>query len=260
MAEPRSFADLVAATARQKLAAANARQNPDVGAEKPREAIFDALKLVEDAISEQGFAFTPSGPKFSRRDGDFTFEIYIQSDRNNVAGRRAAIWVHTNVYSKSLTAWRKKHFSEWIRPKASFPIPIFGNQLGYLCDPSGWVEWDFADKDKRRSTADDLIASIRKGAFPLFKIFEGSPEEIAAISDQDWPPPEGVLSYLLSIGRVRLANETLQKYLDKRLEFRRDFEKFYRKFSEQGLPAYRADIPHDLAAFAAATGLTSNGS
>ena len=259
MARPRSFADLVAATARQKLAASNARQNPIVAAEKPREAIFDALKMVGESIGAQGFALTPSGPKFSRRNGDSTFEIKIQSDRNNVAGQRAAIWVHTSVYSKSSTAWRKKHLSDWIRQMAPFPIPVFVTQLGYLCDPSGWVEWDFADKTRRRAIADDLIASIQKGAFPLFTIFEGSPEEIAAISDQDWPPPEGILGYLLSIGCVSLANETLQDYLDKRPKFRRDFEKFYCEFSELGLPPYRAAIPHDLAAFAVATGLTSNG-
>jgi hypothetical protein len=258
MADPRSFADLAAARARQKLAAAKARQNPDVAAEKPREAIFDALHMVGEAIGTQGFSFLPSGPKFSRKHGDFTFEIRIQSDRNNVAGQRAAIWVHVGVYSKSLTAWRKIHPSDWMRPKSSFPIPVFVNQLGYLCDPSGWVDWDFADSAKRRSIADDLIVSIRKGAFPLFAIFEGVPERIAAISDQDWPPPEGILSYLLSVGRVSLANETLQAYLDKRPEFRRDFEQFYRQFSEQGLPRYRAAIPHDLAAFALATGLTLN--
>ncbi|PNA37227.1 hypothetical protein, partial [Pseudomonas sp. MPR-AND1A] len=76
----------------------------------------------------------------------------------------------------------------------------------------------------------------------------------------DWPPPEGILSYLLSIGRAALANETLQTYLNKRPQFRRDFEQLYRQFSEQGLPSYRTAIPHDLAAFAVATGLTSNGS
>lgn len=258
MADPRSFADLVAATARQKLTAAKARQKPDVAAEKPREAIFDALQMVGEAISAEGFSFTPSGPKFSRRHGDFTFEINIQSDRNNVAGQRAAIWVHIGVYSKSLTAWRKKHSSDWIRPKAPVPIPVFVNQLGYLCEPSGWVEWDFANNAKRRLIADDLIASIRKGAFPLFAIFERSPEDIAAISDRDWPPPEGVLGYLLSIGRVSLANETLQIFLEKRPEFRRDFQQFYRQFSEQGLPPYRTATPHDLAAFAVATGLTAN--
>lgn len=260
MAEPRSFVDLVAATARQKLVAAKARHNPNVMAEKPREAILDALNMVGEALARHGFAFLPSGPKFSRRNGDFSFEITIQSDRNNVAGQRAAIWVHAFVYSKSLSAWRKEHPSDWIRPKAPFPVPVFANQLGYLCDPSGWVEWDFADKPERRLIADDLIASIRTGAFPLFEIFEGPTEGIAAIANRDWPSPEGILSYLLSGGHVSLANETLETYFDKRPKFRRDFVQIYRQFLEQGLPTFRAAIPHDLAAFAVATGLTLHGS
>ena len=235
-------------------------QNPDVAAEKPSEAIFDALQTIEVAIGAQGFALAPSGRKFFRRVGDFTFEINIQSDRSNVAGQRAAICVHTAVYSKSLTAWRKKHSSDWIRPKATLPIPAYVNQLGYLCDPSAWVEWDFANKVTRHLIADDLIASIRKGALPLFKVFESSPEEIAAIFDQDWPSPEGILSYLLSTGRVALAKETLQNYLDKRHKFRSDFGKSYHQFLEQGLPPYRAAMSHDLAAFAVATGLTWNSS
>lgn len=259
MADPHSFADLVVAGARQKLAAAQARQNPNVTAEKPREAIFDALNMVGEDIGTQGFSFKPSGPKFSRKHGDFSFEIRIQSDRNNIAGQRAAIWVHVAVYSKSLNAWRKQHPSHWIQPKAPFSIPIYANQLGYLCDPSGWVEWDFADSARRRAVANDLIASIRNGAFPLFAIFEGAPEGIAAISDQDWPSPEGVLSYLLSVGCGSLASATLQTYLDKRPEFRHDFKGFYREFLENGLPPYRAGVSHDLAAFAIATDFTLNG-
>lgn len=259
MADPQSFTEVVAAIARQKLAAAKARSNPDGSAEKPREAIFDALRTVSDAIAGSGFSFAPSGPKFSRRHGDFTFQIAVQSDRNNLAGQRAAIWVHVGIYSKSLTSWRKKHSSDWIRPKASSAVPVYGNQLGYLCDPSGWMEWDFADNAKRLSVADDLVACIRKGAFPLFAIFDGSPEDIAAICDQDWPPPQGVLAYLLSIGLVSLANETLQTYLDQRPEFRSDFEQFYHQFSEQGLPPYSESIPHGLAAFSVAAGLKLNG-
>jgi hypothetical protein len=254
MAAPRTFADMVRLTAQQKLAAAHARQNADVAAEKPREAIFDALHMVGDAIAADGFVFLSSGPKFVRKHGDFAFEIIIQSDRNNIAGRRAAIWVHTAVYSRSLTAWRKKHGSAWIRPNAPFPLPLFGTQLGYLCDPAGWVEWDFADRAKRRSIADDLISSIRVGAYPLFSTFEGTIEDIAAVADHDWPPPEGILSYLLSRGHAALAEETLRRYLDKRPGFRAQFEQFRHRFVEQGLPPYRTAIPHDLAAFAVATG------
>jgi len=254
MAVPRSFANLIAATAQQKFAAARARQNPDVSAEKPRDAILDALRMVSDAIAAEGYVFAPSGPKFARRNGDFSFVISVQSDRNNVAGQRAAVWVHTAVYSQSLTAWKKKHPNEWVRPKAPFPLPLFTTQLGYLCDPSGWVEWDFADKAKRRSVANDLIASIRTGAYPLFSTFEGAIEGIAAVADHDWPPPEGILSYLLSSGHPGLADEALHHYLEKRPDFRRQFEQLHKQFAEQGLPSHRAAIPHDLAAFAVATG------
>jgi hypothetical protein len=259
MADPQSFADLVVATARQKLAAAKARQSPNLTAEKPREAIFDALHMVGEAIAQQGFSFTPSGPKFSRRSGDFTFAIHIQSDRNNVAGQRAAILVHVGVYSRSLTAWSKKHLSDWVRPKSSFPEAVLGNQLGYLCDPSGWVKWDFADGAKRRSVADDLIASLRQGAFPLFAAFEGSPEDIAAIAPQSLGRPEGILSYFLSVEQASLAIQVLQAYLDERPEVRRDFKWHYSQFLENGIPAYgAANYGKGLAAFAVATGLTLN--
>lgn len=254
MAESRSFADIVALTAQQKLAAARARQHPVAATEKPRQAILDGLQMVAEAIADDGYVFSPSGPKFTRKSGDLTFQINIQSDRNNVAGQRAAIWVHAHVYSRAFTAWSKKHRSEWIRPNAPFPLPIFANQLGYLCEPTAWVEWDFADISSRRSVADDLVASIRAGAYPLFSTFEAGVEQTARLAHQKWPSPEGVLSYLLSKGHAALACETLRRFLDQRSDFRDDFEQFRREFGQNGVPKYRAGIPHDLAAFAVATG------
>lgn len=258
MAEPRSFADIVVFTAKQKLAAARARQHPDATAEKPRDAILDGLQMVAKAIAEDGYIFSPSGPKFARRCGDLTFQINIQSDRNNVAGQRAAVWVHASVYSRAFTAWSKKHSSDWIRPNAPFPLPIFGTQLGYLCEPTGWMEWDFAEKSNRRFVADDLVTSIRAGAYPLFSTFEAGIEETARLADRDWPSPEGVLSYLLSRGHADLAGETLRGFLDQRTDLRDDFERFRREFAQKGVPNYRTGTAHDLAAFAVATGYPWN--
>lgn len=254
MAEPRSFADIVAFTARQKLAAASGRQNPDATAEKPRDAILDGLQIVGGAIAEDGYNFSPSGPKFVRKCGDLSFQISIQSDRNNVAGQRAAVWVHASVYSRAFTAWSKKHSSDWIRPNAPFPLPIFATQLGYLCEPAGWMEWDFAEKSKRRFVAGNLIASIQAGAYPLFSTFEARMEDIARLVDRDWPSPEGVLSYLLSTGHTDLAGKTLRDFLDQRPDLKQDFERLSREFAEEGVPNYRTGVAHDLAAFAVATG------
>ena len=258
MAEPRSFADVVVSTARQKLAAARARQHPDAAAEKPRHAILDGLQMVAEAIADDGYVFSPSGPKYARKCGDFTFQISIQSDRNNVAGQRAAVWVHALVYSRAFTAWTKKHSSDWIRPKAPFPVPIFGNQLGYLCEPGGWMEWDFAEKSKRQLVSDDLVASIRAGAYPLFSAFETGIEQTARLADREWPSPEGVLSYLLSTGHANLAGETLRRFFDRRPDLKGDFERFRRDFARSGVPHYRTGLTHDLAAFAVATGYPWN--
>lgn len=251
MAESRSFTEIVQATAQQKLAAAQARKRPDVSAEKPKEAILDALNLAAGIIAADGYDFLHSGPRFVRKCGDFRFEVSIQSDHNNIAGRRAAIWVYVLVYSKTLNAWRKNHSSGWIRP---ITTPVFTSQLGYLCNPSGWMEWDFANKAERSAIVDDLIASIRAGAFPLFSTFEGPIEGVAAIVDKDLTPTEAVLSYLLATGNAEMAGKTFHCHLDGKPELRAQFEKLFRQFSDQGLPPYRASNAHDLAAFAVATG------
>lgn len=129
MADLRTFTDLVVATARRKSAAAQARQNPDPTAEKPRDAILAGLHLVGDTIADEGFVFSPSAMRFARKSGDFTFAIHIQSDRNNVAGHFASIRVHVGVTSRALAAWVKKHPSDWIRSKSAIAATVVGNQL-----------------------------------------------------------------------------------------------------------------------------------
>lgn len=258
MVEPRSFADILASTAKQKLAAAHARRNPNSTAEKPRDAIIQGLQIVGGAIAEDGYVFSPSGMKYVRKCGDFSFHIEIQSDQNNIAGQRAAIWVHPSVYSRTFNAWKKKHPSDWIRPATPVPLPLFINQLGYLCDPADWTEWDFSDPSQRRHVAEDLVASIQKGAFPLFSLFEAGAHEIASLTERDWPTPEQVLGYLLATGHASLAGESLQQFLYQRPAFREKFEQLYQEFLREGIPEYRGQDAHNLAAFAVATGYPWN--
>lgn len=258
MAQPPRIDELIVATARQKLAAAQARNAPDLTAERPRAAILHALGLVAEAIADDGFVFSPSRPKFTRRHGDFTFEIAVQSDRNNVAGLRAAVWVHVAIYSRTLTMWRKAHCAELSRVQSRYPVPIFATSLGYLCDPPGWWEWDFVDQAERQMTANDLIHSIRTGAFPLFSKFDGPIDGIAALADHELISIDRILSYLLSVKQGNLADATLRQYLYKCDRRRSQFERLFSQFSKQGLPPYRTNGIQDLAAFAVITGYPWN--
>lgn len=253
MAEPRALSDLIVATAHQKAAAAQARLSPDSLAEKPRDAILAGLRLVGDALAGDGYTLVPSGPKLIRKHGDLTFQLNIQSDRNNVAGRRAAIWVHPAVYSRSFTAWSRNHNSEWIRPNAPFPLPFFGAQIGDFCEPRGWMEWDFADMATRDLAAGDLVRTIRDNVFPVFATFDGPIECIATLADRDWPPPAHILGYLLSQGQGEHAEKALNRYLAGRPEIEAQFHLLLGKFVIEGLPPFRGLGAQDLAAFAVAT-------
>ncbi|MGN6817880.1 MAG: hypothetical protein ACTHJR_04340 [Sphingomonas sp.] len=258
MSEPKSFNDLIVATAYQKKAAAEARRHPDPTAEKPRDAIIAGLTLVADNLAQEGFVLWPNRLKLSRKDGDLRFEIAIQSDRNNVAGRLASIRVHAGIYSKKVTAWRRRHASYWIQPTAPFPLPFFGNQIGYFGKPSGWLDWDFADPIERPAVAEDLTRTIRDRVLPVFAAFDGTPEDVAALAHRDWTLPElmlnGILIWLLANGQQPLAQQTLLRYLADRPEVRADFDRLISVFATEGLPEFRSLSTPDIAAFAVATG------
>jgi len=253
MAEPRALSDLIVATAHQKAGAAQTKLNPDLLAEKPRHAILAGLRLVAHALAGDGYTLVPSGPKLVRKHGDLTFQLNIQSDRNNIAGCRAAIWVHPAVYSRSFTAWSRNHDSAWIRPNAPFPLAFFGAQIGDFCEPRGWMEWDFADAATRDVVAEDLVRTMRDNILPIFTIFDGPMEGVAALADRDWPPPDRILGYLLSQGQGEAAEKALNRYLAERPRVEAQFHSLLGKFAAEGFPAFRDLGVADLAAFAVAT-------
>jgi|GEM_PF-1500899 len=258
MSKPKSFHDIIVDTAVNKNAAAEARRHPDGSAQKPHDAIVAGLTLVADDLASEGYSLSTNRLRLTRKNGDLTFEVGVQSDRNNVAGRLAAIWVHPAIYSKKVTAWARRHSSEWIRPAASFPVSFFGSQIGYFGKPKGWLDWNFADPAERRAVADDLIDAIRDRVLPVFSAFEGSADDIAALVHRDWPIPEGILmgilTWLLAHGHRALAEETLLQYLAVRPKVRADFDELVSVFAVKGLPEFRTLSTSDLAAFAVATG------
>jgi hypothetical protein len=152
MSKSLTFGDAIVATAKQKLDAARSRSAP-IDAEKPREVILSAIQAIAGHLEEDGFSFVKSGPKLKRVHGDHILSILFQSDRNNIAGRRAAVWIHAGVQNKG---------------SATF---IDGGQIGNLLPQQTWMEWDFADEGSRESEILDAVAAIRRIALPFFARF-----------------------------------------------------------------------------------------
>ncbi|MFL6752334.1 MAG: hypothetical protein ACJ8FL_03795 [Sphingomicrobium sp.] len=156
MSKSLTFGEAIVATAKQKRDAASARSSPVTSgqADKPRDVILSACEAIADQLRQDGFCFVKSGPKLKRVRGDRVFTIWFQSDRNNVAGRRAAVWIHAGVQKVGSTSF------------------IAGGQIGNLLPEATWMEWDFADEEARRSEINDAVAAIRRIVLPFFAPFE----------------------------------------------------------------------------------------
>ncbi|MGE3420392.1 MAG: hypothetical protein AB7I42_30455 [Bradyrhizobium sp.] len=153
MSKSLSFVDAIVATAQQKHDAAKARSSA-VDAEKPRDVIFRSCQAIADKLREDGFSFVKSGPMLKRAQGGRVFKIAFQSDRNNIAGRRAAIWIHA-IIDEAVSGDR-----------------IAGSQIGDLLTERSWMEWDFADEASREHEVSDAVAAIRRLILPFFATFE----------------------------------------------------------------------------------------
>ena len=104
MAKSMSLKEAVTATAQQKAEAARARSAATPAVEKPRDIILDACAMIRDQLQDGGFSFRKTGPVLKRVTGDLTCTISFQSDANNIAGRRAAVWIHGAIASRKLAA------------------------------------------------------------------------------------------------------------------------------------------------------------
>jgi hypothetical protein len=152
MSKSLSFNGAILATAKQKRDAAQARSSP-AAAEKPRDVILRACEMIAGQFKEDGFSFVRSGPKLKRVHRDRVFSILFQSDRNNFAGKRAAVWIHAGVQNAG---------SDFIA----------GGQIGNLLPEPAWMEWDFADESARDREIDDAVAAIRRIILPFFAALE----------------------------------------------------------------------------------------
>lgn len=153
MAKLLSITEAIVATAKQKRDAAQARSSPE-NAEKPRDLILRACEKIADQLRGDGFSFVKSGPKLKRVHEDLVFTIMFQSDRNNIAGRRAAVWIHAGVQKKGS------------------PDFIDGGHIGGLNQQQTWMEWDFADEHTRENEINDAVAAIKRIILPFFAQFE----------------------------------------------------------------------------------------
>jgi hypothetical protein len=184
---------------------------------------------------------------------DLTFKISFQSDRNNFAGGRAAIWIHGSVESRALGRWRKRHEHPWIGGRNYFPAVATG-QIGNLREPKSWMEWNFADPTTREAMADDAVMAIREIIFPVFANFDDLPVALEMLSEGGFQALWAAEFAFARAGR-EAAEKLIRSFFAHHPDLREAFKTTLKRYRSSPLPEYRSDIASDLAVFVVAAGL-----
>ncbi len=248
MAKPLNFAEQLVRTAQQELTAASARNNPSTGAEKPRDVILAACTAIGDQLAGDGFAFLKSGPSFKRRLGNFTHEIQIQSDRNNIAGQRAAIWIHASISSGQMATWRRNNPMPWHGTDKAGLSWVIGGQIGNLLPRPDWMEWDLADDRQRQAVIDHALSTIRKIALPFFALFDQSEIAVSELLHRPalWQP--FMIEYALATLGPDAAAQAMTDYLRANPIIRSRYQTALAQIKLSGPSSYRGDMADELAA------------
>lgn len=254
MAKTLSVHDLITTTAKQKHAAAKARSSPSA-ADKPKEVIFAACQIIANDLKGDGFSFIKKGPALKRVQGDLTSTIGFQSDRNNIAGERAAVWIHAYVTSEKLGKANGCHPIPWGDEKRPGANIVTAGQIGNLLAEPTWMEWDFANEETRQSEIEDAIEAIRRIILPFFDLFDDPPSAVQLLVQRPGLLPSSLVRY----ARLALGHEVTERAGNTFLMcyplIRERFDEALAQFKRNGLPAYCADIGSDLAAIAIANDL-----
>lgn len=139
----------------------------DLKIESCRDVYLQSCASICEPFMADGFRYAKSGPKMSKKSGEFTFTVSFQSSHYNSPGASVSIWIHANVDSPAMKKWRSSNQS--IRKDFD---RVAGGQIGNLVKKSSWMGWNVASAELRGGKIQLAIEAIRTIALPYFAAFE----------------------------------------------------------------------------------------
>lgn len=209
---------------------------PPPAAGASRAAYLAGCQAIAALVGPAGYTYARSGPRLTRRAGEFVFEISFQSSHHNRADKRVTLWLHALVRSPALKRWRAAQ--PCLRPGSDL---VAGGQLGNLDVPAAWLEWNLAPTGRRDGQIADAVATLQRLAYPYFALFEDPPALRRRLAGEALPafdPGDG-LDWLMSIGRPAEALQAARGFYRRLPNTPRLYPAALARFRAAGLPAYQ---------------------
>lgn len=210
MSKKESQSDTVVTTileGRQETSGRRFQKLPE-NVETVDEVLEEVSSAVANALVAQGFRYSKSKLKLSRKLGPITQEIQLERDGNNLSGVYIAATCSVLVKSNKYKTWSKEYGigrSEY----------LWVNQLGNLAENSEYLHWQYHDPQTRETHIQDTIKKIKDIALPALELWS-STEKIRqhitksrAVTRIDW-----LIDIAIWVGNMEAASHLFRNYLD----------------------------------------------
>ncbi|MDQ5938232.1 MAG: hypothetical protein QG574_5595 [Cyanobacteriota bacterium erpe_2018_sw_21hr_WHONDRS-SW48-000092_B_bin.40] len=150
--------------------------------ESCRDVYLQSCASICEPFKADGFLYAKSGPKMSKKSGEFTFTVSFQSSRYNRPGVSVCIGIHAYVYSPAMKKWRSSN-----RSIGGANTCLAGGQIGNLRKKQSWMEWDVASTELRGGKIQLAIEAVRNIVLPYFAAFEDVPAMCERLEREEVP-------------------------------------------------------------------------
>ncbi len=181
----------------------------DLKIESCRDVYLQSCASICEPFKADGFRYAKSGPKMSKKSGEYTFTVSFQSNRYNIPGESVKIWIHANVSSPAMKKWRTNNQS--LRKDDR----VAGGQVGNLRKKYSWLVWDVANADLRGDRIQCAIEAVRTIALPYFAAFEDVPALCELLEREEVPSMEieDRIDFLARYATTRAVQNAVKQFV-----------------------------------------------
>lgn len=199
--------------------------------ETTRSIFLDACEAIASPLVAKGFRYAKSGPRCSKRFGDFEAQIIFGSSVHNVMGSTVKLWISGIVHSKRLELWR-----------ANFPLlhggdHVAGGNIGNLTVPNEFRDWNLSDRGERAAVIANANRLMDEVVLPYFLQFEDLSGMISRVASCDVPSfrIDSVIDFLMCYAGAPTARQAAVNFLARRPNLVSDYQRDFGRYAEHGL-------------------------
>jgi len=225
-------------------------QPMEPGTERVADVVACSCAAVAEAFANDGFKWSKSALRFSRKVGAFTHIVSFQSDSANTSGSHVGVSIHAQVKSSVLAEWRET-------AGVTTGDNIWSTQIGYLSLAHDYLKWQLVDPVMRQVEVASMVNAVRAFVMPAFAVCstkEGLSAQLLERREITWTP-DWAIDVALWVDNKAAAQALIDSYLASHSDLTKTFID-YSLFEATNPSASRpADPIHCLAWVASRHGL-----